>query len=270
MMNPTNQSPQESREDDHFAAVLAAVNTDAAPLDPDALARLREQSTAAFGAASHASEMKRPTFTRFERWLGAIAALVLVCIGFYFWFASNASAATLGQALDNAEKATTLQARLTVGKKQIESWHTTKPARSRWDDLDGNYRIADGKHLWIVNENINEARRAKADADAIRRPVHQLLNMLGLPKERANVLAALPVKQVRDGQNLVLVYRTEIDAPEGRIGLEALVIAKSHRIHSIRTWLDKAGKIEPLGELTVIAYDRPIPDEKFAIAATLT
>ena len=58
--------------------------------------------------------------------------------------------------------------------------------------------------------------------------------------------------------------------PEGKVSLEALVDAKTNRLHTIRTRLEKAGKSEIVGELTILAYDEPIAAEKFAIADTLT
>src|SRR5262249_7883645 len=152
------------------------------------------------------------------------AAIVIVAVGMYFWLAPDAAAATLGQVLENSEKAGTLHARYSRGKEQLEFWHTSKPSRSRWDDLAGNYRIPAGTNYWIGSEKAFEARRGKTPPRADQ-PLHHFLDLLGVPADRANLLAARPVERVRDGSRDVLVYRAEIADRDGTIGLEALVIA---------------------------------------------
>jgi len=270
-MNPHDENPNDAKDEEQMASVLASSETDAPLPDPDVLARLRAQSAAAFAAASAPSaERKRSMLFRRPRWLGAAAAAVVIGLGLYFWLAPGASAVTLGQVLDNVDKADTLHVRVSRGDKQFEYWQTNAPKRSRWDNLDGNYVITDATNHWIVNENANEARRhANIPAQAKRSAFH-LLNFLGLQGERAPVLAALPVERIRDGGQDLFVYRTDVDTPDGTVWIEARVFARTRRLQSIRTQLEKADKLEPLAELTVIAYDQPIDDAKFAIADTLT
>ncbi len=265
-MDPHDDKKDETKDEEQIASVLKTSNADAAPPDPAVLARLRAQSTEAFAASM---KTKRPLRFRGGRWLGAAAAVVAVAVGLYFWLAPGDAGVAFGNVLEATEKADTLRVRLSRGNKQMEFWHTSKPNRSRWDDLDGNYRIADGATYWIVNEKANAARRTipPAGADGT---VDSLLDLLGVPGERAAVLASLPVERFRNGKHDVLLYRTEVSGAGGKILLEALANAETQRIHSIQTTLEKAGEKTLLAELTVLAYDEPIGAEKFAIADTLT
>src|SRR5262249_17747898 len=147
-----------------------------------------------------------------------------------------------------------LRVRYDGGAKKIEFWHTNRPKRSRWDDLTGNYRIADGTNYWVVNEKANEAKKVTPPPDASR-PVSHLLDLLGLPADRAALLDARPVERIRDGDVDVLVYRVAVPAPGGKVQVDASVFAGTRRLRSLTTKCEKDGKTVPLGELTVVAYD---------------
>src|SRR5262245_55238313 len=194
-MNPHDDIPDDGKDEEQIASVLKASETSAAPPDLDLLARLRTQSTEAFSAASAqpapTGARQRPTFLRKARWLGAAAAIVVAGVGLYFWLAPGRSGVALGQVLDNVEKADTLHVRFSLGDKQVEYWQTSKPKRSRWDNLDGKYMIADGPEFWMVNERINEARRAQPP-DFAGRPIHHFLKLLGVPDGQPAILAARP------------------------------------------------------------------------------
>ena len=260
------------KDDEQIAPILAASETDAAPPDPAVLARLRAQSTEAFKAAS----APRPMFFRRARWLGAAAAVVAFGIGLYFWLSTGASAVagvTLGQVLENSEKADTLQFGFSRGSQRgnqkLVFWHTSKPNRSRWDDLHGHYQITDGTTHWIVNETDNQARRANPPSETSH-PLRYFLDLLEFPATNTEALAALPVKRIRDGQQDFFVYRTPMITRNEKVWLEAYVNARDHRLISIRTWHENAGRVETIAELTAITYDEPIAADKFAIADTLT
>src|SRR5438874_1802745 len=143
-MRPNMNPHDDMKDEEQWASVLGSSEADAAPPDPDFLARLRAQSSEAFAAASSqpapGAERKRPMFIRQARWFGTIAAVVIVGVGLYFWFAPASSGVTLGEVLDNVEKANTFHARLS-GIQPIEFWHTSQPKRSRWDFPNGSYLI---------------------------------------------------------------------------------------------------------------------------------
>ena len=97
---------------------------------------------------------------RSARWLAAAAAIAVIAVGIYSWFAPWASAVTLGQVLEKLEKAETIHVSIRRNDgRGVDFWHTSQPNQSRWDERWGEYRIADGSSYWIVNENANEVRR---------------------------------------------------------------------------------------------------------------
>jgi tetratricopeptide (TPR) repeat protein len=269
-MNPHD----DNREEEQMASLLAAMEKDAAPPDRDFLAQLRAQSTDAFSTASAphppAGQGERRRFARGLRWLAAAAAVVLG-VALYFWLSPGRSAVAFGKVLENAENAETLHLRVSVqgGPGPVELWHTSRPQRSRWDDQPGQYRIADGRHYWIVNEKANEARQSEPPAD-VSRPVQQLLDVLGVPADREDLFDAGPVGRDREGSVDVLVYRVAVASPQAKVWVEASAAADTRRLRSIRTSCEKDGKVVPLGELTVLAYDEPVGAEKFVVADTLT
>jgi Flp pilus assembly protein TadD len=259
-------NPHEPNEE-QIAAILALSETDAAPPDHAALEKLRAQSTAAFAAAMPSS---RPSAGyRNARWLTAAAAAILVALGVFFWLLPGSGPA-LGQVLENVAKADTLHARFSRGKEQLAYWRTREPNRSRWDDLNGHYRITDGSMAWTVDEAAYQAKRTQPPADASD-PVQQFLTMLGVGDDRGKVQAALPVKRMRDGDEDILVYRIEVAAFKARrLEVEAIVVARTQRLHSIHTRIEELGQFRPFADLTILAYNEPIGAGKFAIADTLT
>jgi Flp pilus assembly protein TadD len=281
-MNPHN----ENRDEEQVASFLAATERDVVPPDPDFLARLRVQSTEAFqnapGCWSSAFRRSEEVaghrlkaglqrwFFRSARWIAAAAA-ILLGVGLCFWLVPGQPANAFGKAIENVESADTLHLRLSLnrGLKHVEVWHSNRPRRSRWDDLAGHYRIADGATYWIVDEKANQARRAEPPA-GLSRPIMHILDLLGLPKDRERLLKARPVDRVKDGAVEVLVYQVMLPAPEGEFQIDAVVVAGSHRLHSLTAKLEKDGRIEPIGELTVIACNEPVGAEKFVVADTLT
>ena len=97
-MNPHDDKPEDAQDEERIAAILKAVETDAAPPDPAVLAQVRTQSTDAFRAAS-----PRPmylVFFRRARWFAATAAAVIIGVGLYFWLAPGPSNIALGQVLE--------------------------------------------------------------------------------------------------------------------------------------------------------------------------
>jgi predicted Zn-dependent protease len=266
--------PDDPRDEELFAALLPALDKDAAPPDREVLARLRAQSAEAFSQAPSQPlplrERKRSMFARAVRWLGAAAAAV-VLFGLAWHYGPGRPADAFANVLENVEGADTvhLRVRYDGGAREVEFWHTNRPKRSRWDDAAGQYRIADGKNYWVVNEKANEARRVSPPPDASR-PVARLLDLLGLPENRAALLDARPAERIRDGDVDLLVYRVAVPAPGGTVQVDAAVFAGTRRLRSLKTRCEKDGKVVPLGELTVVAYDEPIGSQKFAVADTLT
>jgi Flp pilus assembly protein TadD len=259
-MNPLDEIPDDARDDEQIAQLLSASETDAPPPDRDALLLLRAQSTDAFVAASAPTksftERKSPMLLSKVRWLTAAAAAVVIGAGIYCWFSPGPSGLAFGEVLDNSENAGTLHARIDFGDQKMEFWHTSNPPRSRWDDLDGNYRIADGTRYWAVNEASNQARTEKPPAGKDR-PLRDLLAFLGVSADPHS----RPVERRHVGDRDFLVYRMEFPVRNPSLPVEVLVFADTHRLYAVHC---------PRGELTIIAYDEPIGTDKFVVADTLT
>src|SRR5262249_54560339 len=147
--------------------------------------------------------------------------LILAGLGWYYLLPQRLPADALGRVLENSENAETIHLRVSFrdGPRRVDFWHTNRPQRSRWEEAEGKYRIADGPRYWVVDENANEARRAEPPAH-VSRPVAGFLDALGIPEGRQALLAALPAERVREGNRVILRYQVEVPAPEGVIRVE--------------------------------------------------
>jgi tetratricopeptide (TPR) repeat protein len=272
-MNPQDNS----RDEDHLASLLAAANKDAAPPDREFLDRLRTQSTEVFRTASaqqaQRHRRRRSMISGAMRVLAAsAAAAILIGVGFYVWVVPHESDLAFGKVLENIANAETLHLQLTRQGQTGEVW-TRRPHQLRWDEADGTYRIADGSKLWLVNEKANQA---KSQASPFYHDASQtgldLLDLLDLPAEqdRQSLRHALPTERVeRDGHDCH-VYRMEVPVPGGKIRIEALVDATTNRLTSLETKAVQNGQEKPLTDVTVLAYNQPVPQEKFVVKDTLT
>src|SRR5262245_3814987 len=83
-MTPHDDIP-EDQDEEQIASLLSASLTDAAPVDPDFLARLRPQSTEAFTQSASADERNRPMRYPRGKWLAAAAASLVAAVGLYCW-----------------------------------------------------------------------------------------------------------------------------------------------------------------------------------------
>lgn len=132
--------------DERLAALLAAADAGAPPPDPAFLARLREQSRAAFEAAgnpptpANPSPRKRTMFPLPFRWLAAsAAALALLGVGLAYWIATmNRPAPDAppdekfvieGKLTDDGRIGTVTDAQGVVGVKPVlhERWSPVRP-----------------------------------------------------------------------------------------------------------------------------------------------
>jgi len=280
-------SPDEKRDEEQIAFLLAAAEKDVMPPEREFLARLRAQSSEAFLQAAAQPlatrsdrERKRSRLARALRGVGlAAAAAIMLAAGLYFWLSPGTSALAFGKVLETITEADTVHLRITSRLnrrvKEFEFWHASQPTRWRLDDLDGNYRIADGSRFWFVNEKANQARKADPSTD-FSRPVLDSLSLLGLVDHPEKLLEERPVKHLHDGRGEVLVYRMTMPSVKGVVWVDAVLDSNSQRLRSLVTrWETEPrdflrGDGEALGELTVVAYDEPVGAEKFVVADTLT
>jgi predicted Zn-dependent protease len=269
-MNPTTDPP----DDPQFEALLASANRDAAPPDSAFLDRLREQSTAVFLASSPQSNLPKKGRFMATRTLGAlaasVAAVLLVSAGLYWYLEAPDAEPAFGRVLDNVAKTQTIHFQVTRNGETFEAW-AEKPGRLRLSAPDGTYEIAQDGQLWQVDEKTNRAI-------VLPSPYHRsgdkheldLLALLPyLEWKRAEVADVRPSEHMeRDGIDS-LVYRVEMDQPKVNLKLEALVDPQTGLPRSLEV-REKGNGGRLLGLLTMLAYDEPVPKDKFVVKDTLT
>jgi predicted Zn-dependent protease len=207
------------------------------------------------------------------RLLAASAAAAVLAGAFLFsWFSRKDSDVAFGKVLEKVAQAKTLHVKVTRADKTGDVW-VQQPRRLRWDNPDGTYQIADGAKLWLVDEKANRAAPQKSayfpepDKSGL-----DLLALLDVPhtSERQDFLDKPPAGRVqRDGIDC-LVYRMEVPAAQGKIEIEALAEAATHRLHSLAAKTRRNDEWEQLGELTMVAYNPPVSQQRFVVKDTLT
>ncbi len=200
----------------------------------------------------------------------AVAAAILLGVYLYPRLFRHEANVTFGKVLENVAEAKTLHFRLMSHGQSGEIW-ARQPRQLRWDNPDGTYRIADGAKLWSVDEKANRATPGKSPYFRDQSGL-DVLKLLELPDDqpRESLLSKGPAERVqRDGRDC-LVYHMEIPAAAGKILIEALVEADTRHLLSLKTKTERNGQIKPVAELTVLAYDDPVAEEKFVVSDTLT
>jgi predicted Zn-dependent protease len=271
-MNPMD----DNRDEEQIEAFLSAAARDIAPPDPAFLERLREQSTEVFLASTRPLPLRnrrRFMTARILRVLAtSAAALALIGTGLYWWLFSHEANPALGSVLDNVAQAKSLHCRITRDGKTSEVWAESS-GRLRRDDADGTYQIAAAGRLWRIDEKANRATSGKSPYHReTDRPELDLLALLGLPAEpdRASLAGSRPVGQAERGGIAYLVYHLEIPAKDGPIEIEALVDPQTHLLQSLQAKEQRNGEAKPLAQLTMLAYNQEVPEEKFVVSDTLT
>jgi predicted Zn-dependent protease len=267
-------TPNDDRRDEELlASFLNTVERDMAPPDQAFLDRLREQSTEAYRAAfAPPQAVPAARRRRLAPWLAVgLAAAVLVGIGVYLQLPPRASGAPFGEVLDKAAAADGLHLKVVQEGDAGEAW--VRNDRLRRDHADGTYEIADAGRLWVVDEKDN--RVTPRPSPYFRKdpaPRVDLLALLGLDATAgpAQLVRQRPAGHREEGGTDYLVYRVEVSRPDGKLQLEALVDAGTLRLHSVQAQAEKGGKARPLGQVTVLAWDEKVPEQKFVVKDTLT
>ena len=270
-MNPEDGNWDQQR----LAALLASLDKDAAPPDPQLLARIRELSAEAFAAEfSRQTQLparRRRMFVIALRGLAAAAAASIV-VATCFWSSITADdTLALGKALENTAKADTVQLSISRDGKSSRLW-VKQPNRLRWNHPDGTYSIARENRLWLVDEKANRATSGPSPYFHDDRPGLDLLALLDLPadKARKSLLGVRPAEQVqRDGRQCNL-YRAEVAAREGEIRIEALVDTGTGILRTLKTTALRDGRVGPPTTLDVLAVDKPVDEGLFVVGDTLT
>lgn len=165
--------------------------------------------------------------------------------------------------LEGISSAKTMHLKLTRNGDAREIWFE-KGGRLRIDSQSGSYILSDGEMAWRIDEKTGKAARVND-----RPPTGVLALVLdGHKHEKFDPSKTQPSeKRTIDGVEYH-VYRLKIDAPNGGIAIEALVDAKSLKLHSLAAF-DQRGK-QPFAELFVTAVNEDLPENKFLVLNSLS
>ncbi|MEE9601774.1 MAG: VIT domain-containing protein, partial [Thermoguttaceae bacterium] len=270
-MNADHNNPEEEK----FAALFAALDKDAAPVDAKLKEQLRIRSAEAFAAGLPA---KSPQQKRIKRMLlialrGLTAAAAVVVVATTFWLASSPGEPALAfeKVLEKMADAETVHLQVTRDGSAGEAW-VKKPKQFRWNAPDGTYRIARGKRLWQIDEKANKAASGPSPFFHAERPGLDLFAVLDLPaREAADALAkAGPAEQIKRDGHQYDVYRAKLSRHDGPISIEALVDSDTQLLRSLAAHVRRGDRTEQLGRVDVLAVNEPIDEEKFVVGDTLT
>jgi hypothetical protein len=206
---------------------------------------------------------------RTARLLITAAAAVLAVVYLLTHLRTQDSGPTFGQVLDKVSEAKSIHAKVVVHGQAGEVW-TVNPRRLRWDRPDGTYQIALGDKSWDIDEKAN---RAKLQKKAFFQPTEEqgldLLQLLDVPlKSEKGLRDQLADEKVqRDGRDC-LIYHLKLPAKDDKLLIEAVVEAGTQQLQSLAIKTEGAAK--PFSEATLLAYNAPVPPEKFVVKDTLT
>ena len=105
------------------------------------------------------------------------------------------------------------------------------PNRLRWDRPDGTYQIDDGRQLWDINEQENQAVPQASRyfaGDPSRIDLLQLLD-IGKSPDQAAVLAQRPAEQVMEDGVECDVYQWTAKSVEGTVEVKVVASASPTR-----------------------------------------
>ncbi len=275
-MTPPDTNPADDPAGDRLVALVRTAGRDVPPPDRAFLARLGDESTAAFLAAgsppaSPALPRRSAVFTTLARLsLAAVAAGVLLAIGVSVW-PTRTEAAPLVRALDAATDADTLHLRVSTPGRAGEVW-VARPNKLRWEESAGKYEVSEGARLLRVDEAANRVTPGQAAYFRADRPGVNLFALVGLPVPSPSALrAATPAERVVwDGAEFD-VYRVTSADRDGKPGTaEILVDVATGKLRSLRALTATPG-VPPvvLAKLEVLDDNPPVPAKTFAVPDTL-
>jgi tetratricopeptide (TPR) repeat protein len=270
-MNPHD----DTWDEEQLGRVLNAADCDHAPPDQEFLKRLRDQSAKAFSESTPNAPRSRVLIRRFAGWLAAAAAVVIAVV--LLRGSRDRSGLAFGEILDQLARAETLHFKVTRDGAETDVY-VRHPDKLRWELADRTYRIADGEQVWLINESENTAVPYGPDAvgvpiryfrtDAPGVDVYSLLGVAG----SATTLASDQLKPVSEGYQqgeLVYSYRSQL-VRNPSISVEADVDGRTKQLLSMRLVAAAGLKEQPIAELTLVAVNEPIADDRFLVSDTLT
>lgn len=279
---------QSEHDDGQWERVLQPLDDDAAPIDSDLLARLREitcreiatsASEPVAAAQTETSDaggtwmtVRRETQIRGRGMLvlatrTVFSAVALVVSGLLWFFAGVDVEAdsTLGKVLDETRKAKSLQLKVVRDGDLADVW-MHEDGRLRYEESPTNYRIADGTSLWEIDEESNVARRSDDEQLASAAANLDLLALLGVDDNGSSILRrARPIGVVPHDGTRCRLYRVTTTVAEQKLMFEAFVDQKTGQLRSIAAWPAGFAKRKgpPVAEVRLVARNVEIQKGQF-------
>lgn len=223
------------------------------------------------------------------RIIASLIAAVLIAVG--IWFSgqpSQASPPKLGDVLSRLEAADDLQLQVTRDGATANVW-VKQPGLVRWEDSPSQYRIARGSRLWRVNETNANDSLANAPKDV---PTNvsleneesednpwfgddgrvDLLSLLNVDanSDRQALRNALPAGTATYAGKVCHRYQQYLTGEHGEYRLEVYVDQKTEQLAGIIARDPQAPVGQPpVAELTLIAMNAPVDEDKFRVPVKL-
>ena len=213
------------------------------------------------------SERRRRAFTWASRGLAAALAVAVLAAA-WIWTASifRHAGPTLAAALRETLAARTLELKLTRDGKTSTVW--ISGTQLRQNHPDGTYEIARENRLWTVDERENRASSEPSPFEGYD-PGPVLLALMNVPPEEGLLDSTPAERTVRDGRPCD-IYRWHSAGRGERLEVEAAVEAGSRTLSWLEVSRTREGRRQSLGQLAVVARNRPVADALFVVGDTLT
>ena len=297
----TDPAPTPHNDEQQLAELLRTVDHDLPSADAPTLDALRAATLQAFAETNSHRESEMNTTTHAAladspaspsstssassgfamKLVTALIAIVLVTLG--VWFSGNpsrAAAPELREVLAKLDAADVLQLQVTRDGTTANVW-VKQPGLVRWEESPARYRIARGSRLWQVYEDADTSSSDELVGDAVSTDNPwfgsdgriDLLALLDVDtgSQPAALLQAVPTGTATYAGKACHRYRHMMTSASGQYRLDVFVDRDTEQLVGITAHnltLDVDG-MPPVAELTLIALNAPVDEEKFRVPVKL-
>ena len=205
--------------------------------------------------------------SRITKLAAAAVVIIAVLVGLH-WIGGSIDGTSLafGEVLENLARVQTLHARLITNGKKAEVW-AKRPNMLRFDYTDSKYEISNGPTTWVVDVKNNKATQKPSwyYKDAQRRGIDVLDALVSMEctDNFSGFFSEGSSRRIKKDNKLYDVYQMRLDEHGDRIAFEALVDSETYIIHLMKVEIYEAAKLTQSFELSILDYDKPIPDSMF-------
>ncbi len=204
------------------------------------------------------------------RTAAAVAAGIVLLVGWYNFKTTEANEVPFSEVLANLREAKSLELRV-ERDGQSANVYVRAPGLVRYEESVERYRITAGSRLWKVDETKNTAETG--DSPWYLGPEKQI-DLLGLLElgvsDVGPLLRANPRRVTTYEEQQAYEYRVVLPSKQGPLEVTAYANTKTHQLLGIQARNPQAARQPPLAELRLVAMNAPVADEKFTVATSLS